>query len=178
MYKARVLYLSEYPDTWMRDLEIKGGLEVEVTSLARSDIRSSGGYIVSQLGRDLAARATPDRYDLVVIGNNLGTGFEYARLIPEAMRSRTLIVWNWYKVGNEETYTSYGFEHFCSRDEQVEYLLKMLDGDINFVDPADDTPENRNIVRIVRQRSRSDCGSDRSLEEVAAELGVQLPALR
>ncbi|HEY8108762.1 MAG TPA: hypothetical protein VIF43_02025 [Patescibacteria group bacterium] len=49
------------------------------------------------------------------------------------------------------------------------------EGDIDFVKPEDDTPENRAIIRTVEERQAAS-GEDRTLEEIAAELGMELPA--
>jgi hypothetical protein len=46
--------------------------------------------------------------------------------------------------------------------------------DIEFVDPEDDTPENREIVRIAEERWSSNGPDDLELAEVAEELGIDL----
>jgi len=125
MRTIRVLYLEQDNGTYLAHLEMNGGFKVEATSLERSDVWD-GMYKASQVGRDLARRATPEQYDLVVIGNNRGTGVEYARLLLHDIKSRVLVVWNDYRPGDEEIYASLGLEHFCSRPEQADYLLKML----------------------------------------------------
>jgi len=177
MSKVRVLYLDTQFQTYIADLEMTGLLEAEVTTLDREDFVVPGGYKESQLGKDFAARATPDTYDLVVIGNNRASGYAYARQLIAEMRDRTLIVWNDYTPGDEEGYVDLGFSHFCSRRDQVGVLLGMLDEQVEFANPEDDTPENRDIVRLVRERVRSDKSTDSSLEEVATELGLELPRL-
>jgi len=42
-----------------------------------------------------------------------------------------------------------------------------------FVDPEDDTPDDRAVVAIVEERRVNDCVRDRDLDDVIAELGFE-----
>ena len=91
------------------------GVDVVLTRETSEEIMSGGRYMVSSRSLELARTATPDMYDAIIIGNNLGTGLPKAHEVPEAMRDRTMIVWNHYSPGNEHDYAKMGFTRFGQR---------------------------------------------------------------
>jgi hypothetical protein len=108
----------------VRELRARG-VRVEVTALEHADIWSNAGYgsyRVSHRGLDWARHAAG--YDAIIIGNNRGTGFAYAREIPDAMKPHTLIIWNDRSAADEEAYARFGFEHFGKRNhDETDWLL-------------------------------------------------------
>lgn len=74
-------------------------------------------YQASLYSLRLARAATPELYDAVLIGNNLGVGVgvAQARALPPDMRERTMIRWNMYLSGDERPYVDLGFTHFGNR---------------------------------------------------------------
>jgi hypothetical protein len=66
------------------------------------------------------------RIDLIVVGNNCEVGLAWAELIAQEMRSKTIIVWNNYRRGNEILYSRIGFAHFCSRVDLVQKSSQVL----------------------------------------------------
>ena len=76
---------------------------------------ADGHYIVSRRSLELAAAATPEMYDVVLLGNNRGVGLEKAATLPATMRDRTLVMWDRYRSGDEAAYASFGFTHFGQR---------------------------------------------------------------
>jgi hypothetical protein len=93
------------------------GIELVYEALNRHEIRGGPAYSSSDRGIELTRAASPELWDAVVIGNNHGLGLEYAREIPDEMKSRTLIVWNVFDPGGgqEQAYASLGFTNFGSR---------------------------------------------------------------
>ena len=112
---------------------LRGGLiphdiDVVVTSLTREEVYPNDdvGYIVSDRGLELLRAATPALYDAIIIGNDLGVGEAYASVVPEAMKSCTMIVWNSYRAGLERRYAELGFILFGNRHPGEEFVLFAL----------------------------------------------------
>jgi hypothetical protein len=99
------------------------GVELDMTTLSHEETTAGVDYAVSQRGIGLARRAAD--FDIVIIGNNMYTGYQYARAIPDSMKSRTLIVWNKYTPGDERPYAELGFADFTSRQEETVWLLRQ-----------------------------------------------------
>lgn len=110
-----------------RELAIQG-VRVAITALKREEIMRDAisGYRISSRGLKLAGDATS--YDAVIIGNNMGTGFAYAREIPGEMKPHTMIVWNTRKPDDEAAYARFGFEHFGVRhQDEVGWLIQQAE---------------------------------------------------
>ena len=122
MKRLRVLVLDSLVilDTVALERE---GFALEVTSLEYEEIFNAHGYKVCDSGSALAHEGR--NFDLIVIGNNLGTGLQYARVVPVEMRRRTLIVWNEYTPGDERGYARMGYRKFASRKDQTDWLIRM-----------------------------------------------------
>ena len=99
------------------------GLHLEVTTVEDREISDAHGYHFSPRAAELAAQA--DQYDLIIIGNNDGSGLAYATRIHGQMRPQTLIVWNRLHPGDEAEYAAQGFEHFAARADQERWILRM-----------------------------------------------------
>ena len=55
-------------------------------------------------------------FDIVILGNNMGAGVTIAQNIPEALRSKTIVVWNYYPIPRDvKEYEKLGLSHFCGR---------------------------------------------------------------
>lgn len=96
-----------------------------ITAIENEDIwnETAQRYRPSRRTMELAEAASPDDFDLVIIGNNMGHGLDIADKICKELRPRTLIVWNSNSSRREQThYESMGFVHFGSRtDEKTWY---------------------------------------------------------
>jgi len=70
--------------------------------------------------RSLTAATFADHgdWDAIIVGNNLNAGRTIAAAISPAMRSRTMIVWNDYHLGQETPYAAMGYTHFGDRVPQ------------------------------------------------------------
>ena len=90
----------------------------------------TGRYDCSARLRKLSLGATTEKYDLVIVGNNLGLGFTLCRMLSTELRLKTLVVWN---DPPEESatweYAELGFRYFGTRrnagfwyNQQVELL--------------------------------------------------------
>lgn len=132
MRSIRVLVLDT-PASYLDRVSKEHGLQLVVTQIPREDTWSDeanfgmGGYRVSARAQELAKAATPDDYDFVVIGNNMGMGFFFAHMICEKLKPKTLIVWNSNSSRSEiHDYERFGFQHFASRPEQGEWILEQI----------------------------------------------------
>ena len=132
MRSTRVLVLDT-ASSYLKLTSEASGIEIVVTQLPHEDIWSevlnfgNGGYRVSTRAQALAEAATPDDYDFVIIGNNMGKGFVFVHFICEELKSKTLIVWNSNSSRSEiPDYERFGFTHFASRPEQGEWILQQL----------------------------------------------------
>ena len=115
MITLKVLHLDGHFPDWVSRHMRKAGIQLEVTSETSADAMADGHYIVSRRSLELAAAATPELYDVVLLGNNRGVGFEKAAALPESMFDRTLVMWNRYHPGDEAAYAAFGFTHFGQR---------------------------------------------------------------
>ena len=90
--------------------------------------RSLGGYECSLETCDEIRRLTTEaQIDLIIIGNNLDAGVQKAFAVAEAMRSKTIIVWNDYRSGMERPYVRLGgFTRFCSRIDLKGVVRELL----------------------------------------------------
>jgi hypothetical protein len=66
----------------------------------------------------------PYSYDLIIIGNNQGSGVTKAEAIPVALRPRAVVTWNDAPGGRVEAYRRLGYTHFVTRDKLLNYLDK------------------------------------------------------
>ncbi len=82
-------------------------------------------YSVPADTRRLARQARVDDYDVIVIGNNLGTGHANAKLIAPELRSRTLIVWHRLPDHGVDLYVSMGYTHFSERCQMKAAVLDL-----------------------------------------------------
>ncbi len=117
-----------------RDLRDQG-IHLEVTALERNEIMGQGSiyYIASSRGRQLAQEAA--NYDAVIIGNNMRTGFVYARMIPDEMKPHTMIVWNDIDAEEQMAYAGLGFEHFGKRhQDESAWLIKQAEASVALSD--------------------------------------------
>lgn len=64
--------------------------------------------------------------DLVILGNNVGTGLANAKFIADAMKEKTIVVWYDYSLGQEAPYADMGFKHFCSRNDLEKLIPTVL----------------------------------------------------
>lgn len=112
--KVRVLFLGDEKVVLPKDLEEV----VELTLETRDEVFDDGfpgRYKVSERSLQLAHDATLKKYDVIIIGNNLGTGVRKAEALPYEVRPRTMIVWNEYVPGDERSYAAMGFKYFGNR---------------------------------------------------------------
>ncbi|MDQ5943835.1 MAG: hypothetical protein QG675_603 [Patescibacteria group bacterium] len=132
MRTIRVLVLDT-PASYLDRVSKEYGVQLQVTQISNEDIWSDtlnfgmGGYRASVRAQNLARSAHPDDYDYVIIGNNMGQGFIFARLICEELRPKTLIVFNPSSSRSEvPDYKRLGFSHFASRHEQGQWILEQI----------------------------------------------------
>lgn len=64
--------------------------------------------------------------DVIVLGNNEGTGLLYIGDIPEEKRQHVLVVWNNYTPGNDLPYRRCGIVHFCSRRDAANVVKQIV----------------------------------------------------
>jgi hypothetical protein len=62
--------------------------------------------------------------DLVIIGNNNGSGVDKAKQIAQALRTRTIVIANF--MPDPGDYTPHGYSRFCSRWTLQDQLLEVL----------------------------------------------------
>lgn len=144
MKNVRVLYLDD--DHWIRYLGATPVISVESLErgLTKEDLTIGRGVMMriireSSIVRDQTYKNAPaplrtaisvmtrnNHADVVIVGNNLGKGITRAQEIAEAMRSKTVIVWNDYTLGREKPYAELGFQHFCSRADLRQTLKKLI----------------------------------------------------
>lgn len=91
----------------------------------------------------------------------------FSQLFPD----QTFAIWlKLVTAGWASDSTDAKFDGDMSMKAAVQRALMNLRGAFNFVNPEDDTPENREIVRLLDERQQSSYG-ELTLEEAAAELG-------
>ncbi len=81
------------------------------------------------LRADIARLTAEDPpFDLIVIGNNMGTGLGRAEAIPDVMKDKTIIVWNASSdQDGRDKYEKMGFPHFGVRnDDLTQDFLRIL----------------------------------------------------
>jgi len=65
--------------------------------------------------------------DLVVIGNNMGAGQKFAKVVAEPLRSRAIVVWNSEpREGDKRPYEALGLSHFGARHELGRLIVEMV----------------------------------------------------
>jgi len=122
MQKVRILHWDDedYHSYVLRDK----GLEVETIKL---EVYIGYRYRVVPSICANAQRLTMEKaVDLVILGNNLGTGLTNAEFIADPMKEKTIVVWNYYQPGQEDPYAAMGFRHFCSRRDLEKFIPKVL----------------------------------------------------
>lgn len=82
-------------------------------------------YSESDEFRYLIAQHAHDA-DVIILGNNEGTGSLYLADIPLEKRASTVVVWNNYEPGMEDRYRGWGLGHFCSRRDVCEFVRRFL----------------------------------------------------
>lgn len=125
MLTARVLVLGEAELTVsagftrrMRERGIVFKVTTEVGDVDRYGIcvyERVTSYHISNQAILIAATASIDEYDAVIVGNPHGTGMIRALLLPTAMRERTLIICDQMRAGTVLNLRCHGFRHFGSR---------------------------------------------------------------
>lgn len=133
MQTPRVLILDSegIPGHRLVDLVPKGLPQPDITAIKDADIFPPNGgmkYRASDHAKQLASSASLDTCDLVIIGNNEGEGLVLAKLLPEELRPRTLIVWFFDSNRTEQVlYMDIGYTQFRSRNEQGEWYATQLE---------------------------------------------------
>ena len=91
-----VLYIDHFTD--LADQEIRLASDKTTPVLAELPADVAVGldwpYSYHEAIGNMVKSATPDTYDAIVIGNNLGMGTVYAELLSRSMWPRTLVVFN------------------------------------------------------------------------------------
>ena len=115
--KVRILVLGDDDVIVSKRNFESAGIELEIIHELRNQFWNEplGRYFVSDRALQLAQAATPELYDAVVVGNNLGTGVDKACELPRSMQGRTMIVWNHFRSGDESAYADLGFTRFGNR---------------------------------------------------------------
>lgn len=80
-------------------------------------------YYAEQPLLDFLAALEPNAYDLIIIGNNLGSGYAKAKAIPESLRSRGVITWNDEPGNRSAPYARMGYQYFVSRRNLFDWLI-------------------------------------------------------
>ncbi len=102
------------------------GIGLEIVKLELDEVFDGRYYRISSRGVELARQA--QEFDAVMIGNNEGTGLNYAHVIPEQMKARTIVLWNRYEPGVEGGYAALGFTNFANRNrdpDATDWLLQL-----------------------------------------------------
>jgi hypothetical protein len=60
---------------------------------------------------------TGDKFDLIIIGNNLGAGIEKTKYVPDNMKEKTIIIFNFPIPQDIIPYKEMGFNYFASRNQ-------------------------------------------------------------
>lgn len=102
---------------------------------------------------------------------------EIKKALSELFPRLTFAVWlKLVKAGYASDSTDPKFNGDMSMNAAVQRARMELDGVFSFIDPKDDTLDNREIVRLVYERQESS-DEQLTLEEVAADLDVELPPI-
>jgi hypothetical protein len=65
--------------------------------------------------------------DVVVIGNNTGSGRRFAKVVPEALLSRSIIVFNGEpRSGDSAEYSKMGIRLFCARSDVLDVIAEAV----------------------------------------------------
>jgi hypothetical protein len=110
--KIKVLFLDA--DQFFLPSSEMLGAELEVITFGCKDVYSEPS---TKDCVEIMKITSNKEVDLVVIGNNLGSGVTRAMFVNEAMKEKTIIVWNNYSplLGVENCYKNMGFANFVSR---------------------------------------------------------------
>lgn len=93
------------------------------------DVNDSMAYeFVFAFGKRVAQATAAGEADLVIVGNNRGTGLLYAKCVASTMQCKTVIVWNEYRTGDEQPYAALGFTHFASRTVGLDPIVAQILG--------------------------------------------------
>lgn len=115
----RVLFLDDY--AYLLD-NLKRHCDLDVVQYGQS---AKGTVIYPEATEDLQAEITrltaeDPPFDLIVIGNNLGTGLGRAKAIPDDLKGRTIVIWNANSDQRERPkYERMGITHFGVRDDSL-----------------------------------------------------------
>jgi hypothetical protein len=102
------------------------GAELEVTTFGCENVYSQPSANDCAKIKKITSN---NEVDLVVIGNNLGSGVTRAMFVGEAVKKRTIIVWNSYSplLGMETHYENMGFTNFTSRGRLRHKVCEILE---------------------------------------------------
>jgi hypothetical protein len=90
-------------------------------------IKIDGHYLIPGDSLRQIAGARPAQFDLVIIGNNEGSGMSGARVLDPTMRDRTIIVWDRFTRGVDDVrYREQGILHFTTRILLVDYIQQLV----------------------------------------------------
>jgi hypothetical protein len=90
-------------------------------------------YQTTDVSRLLASQASLASFECVIIGNNVGTGYDRARLLPAELLPRTMIAWDDYQPAEAAPYADLYITHFGNRQSHKggysikDFLIEMAD---------------------------------------------------
>lgn len=125
--KATLLYLDGSSHLPLVRLSLARCGIVDFDMYQQKDIGDPNVYESPEhVCQQITLMTSNNKVDIVIIGNNLGAGVAKARAVADAMRDRTVVVWNVYRKGDESTYAKLGFKRFGSRSDLPDILSAML----------------------------------------------------
>ena len=92
-------------------------------------LRENGYEVIEAVdGQDAIGKAQKQSFDLIVVGNNMGTGLSRASAVWHEVRPKTVIVWNDPPTTiATEPYRGLGFTKFTSRPDITKNFLKFCE---------------------------------------------------
>ncbi len=126
-----VLVLSRVADAFMLNTVLSPA-GIDIVSVSEDDLCPIGGLRASgsramtpDLKEAIAGSFKAVRFDLVIVGNNLGDGLERLPLIAREYKDHTLVLWNFLRLEEMEKYVSLGFKHHAERDSHTALTEKV-----------------------------------------------------
>ena len=118
---VRVLFLDGGPERLPLDLiESLDGVKLVVTYEGRSNmLNPRGRCYVSGHSLALARNASTDNYDVIIIGNNWGTGRAKAEALPTGLEDITMISFDKLTPEAVIDYLGIGFHHCGTRRRSI-----------------------------------------------------------